>query len=54
MKKGCIVRAPGKLKRYMVQGAFDHGYRVIGVDREQGVGKVDALMGASPSFPKRR
>ena len=42
-KKVCIVGASGKLGRYMVQHALDRGYEVIGVCREQSVGKLDAF-----------
>jgi len=40
MKKICIVGASGKLGRYMVQHALDHGYEVVGVCREQSVPKL--------------
>jgi NAD(P)-dependent dehydrogenase (short-subunit alcohol dehydrogenase family) len=36
----CIVGASGKLGRYMVQHALDRGYEVVGVCREQSVGKL--------------
>ena len=36
----CIVGASGKLGRYMVQHALDRGYDVVGVCREQSVGKL--------------
>jgi hypothetical protein len=42
MKKVCIVGASGKLGQYMVQHALDKGYEVVGVCREQSVGKLDA------------
>ena len=41
MKKVCIVGASGKLGRYMVQHALNRGYEVVGVCREQSVGKLD-------------
>src|SRR5687767_12006129 len=37
----CIVGASGKLGQYMVQHALDRGYEVVGVCREQSVGKLD-------------
>ena len=43
MKKVCIVGASGKLGQYMVQHALDRGYDVVGVCREQSVGKLDAF-----------
>jgi putative NADH-flavin reductase len=39
--KICIVGASGKLGQYMVQHALDRGYEVVGVCREQSVGKLD-------------
>ena len=36
----CIVGASGKLGRYMVQHALDRGYEVVGVCRDQSVGKL--------------
>jgi hypothetical protein len=41
--KVCIVGASGKLGRYMVQHCLDRGYEVVGVCREESVGKLDAL-----------
>ena len=43
MKRVCIVGASGKLGQYMVQHALDRGYEVVGVCREQSVGKLDAF-----------
>ena len=43
IKKICIVGASGKLGTYMVQQALDRGYEVVGVCREQSVGKLDAF-----------
>ena len=39
----CIVGASGKLGRYMVQHALDRGHEVVGVCRQQSVGKLDAF-----------
>jgi putative NADH-flavin reductase len=39
----CIVGASGKLGQYMVQHALDRGYEVVGVCREQSVGKLAAF-----------
>jgi NAD(P)-dependent dehydrogenase (short-subunit alcohol dehydrogenase family) len=41
----CIVGASGKLGQYMVQHALDRGYEVVGVCREQSVGRLDAFKG---------
>ncbi len=38
--KVCIVGASGKLGRYMVRHCLDRGYEVVGVCREQSVGKL--------------
>ncbi len=38
--KVCIIGASGKLGKYMVQHALDRGYKVVGVCREQSVGKL--------------
>jgi hypothetical protein len=40
--KICIVGASGKLGRYMVHHALSRGYEVVGVCREQSLGKLDA------------
>lgn len=42
MSRVCIIGASGKLGQYMVQHALDRGYEVVGVCREQSVGKLDA------------
>ena len=47
----CIVGASGKLGRYMVQHALDRGYDVVGVCREESVGKLDAFTGRMTIVP---
>ncbi|MDQ0847241.1 NAD(P)H-binding protein [Streptomyces sp. V1I6] len=44
-KKMCVVGASGKLGRYMVRHALDRGYEVVGVCREQSVGKLAEFEG---------
>ena len=43
--KVCIVGASGKLGRYMVEHALDRGDEVVGVCREQSVGKLAPFEG---------
>ena len=45
VKRVCIVGASGKLGQYMVQHALDRGYEVVGVCREESVGKLDVFKG---------
>ena len=40
-RKVCIVRASGKLGRYMVRHALDRGYGVVGVCRQESVPKLE-------------
>lgn len=48
-RKVCIVGASGKLGRYMVEHALNHGYEVVGVCRERSIPKLDRFQGgASP------
>src|SRR5919108_5105550 len=47
----CIVGASGKLGKYMVEHALDRGYDVVGVCREQSVGKLDAYRGRVEIVP---
>jgi uncharacterized protein YbjT (DUF2867 family) len=49
--KMCIVGASGKLGRYMVQHALDRRYEVVGVCREQSVGKLDPFKGRITVVP---
>ncbi len=42
IEKVCIVGASGKLGQYMVQHCLDRGYEVVGVCREESVGKLEA------------
>lgn len=42
-KRVCIVGASGKLGRYMVRHCLRRGYEVVGVCREESVGKLDAF-----------
>jgi hypothetical protein len=51
MMKVCIVGASGKLGKYMVQHALDRDYEVVGVCREQSVGKLDAYKGRITVIP---
>jgi len=47
----CIVGASGKLGKYMVQHALDRGDEVVGVCREQSVGKLDEFKGRITVIP---
>jgi hypothetical protein len=49
--KVCIVGASGKLGQYMVEHALDRGYEVVGVCREQSVGKLDSFKGRITVVP---
>jgi uncharacterized protein YbjT (DUF2867 family) len=47
----CIVGASGKLGKYIVQHALDRGHEVVGVCREQSVGKLDEFKGRITIVP---
>ena len=47
----CIVGASGKLGRYMVEHALERGHEVVGVCREQSVGKLGAYRGRIEIVP---
>ena len=47
----CIVGASGKLGQYMVQHALGRGYEVVGVCREQSVGRLDKFKGRITVVP---
>ncbi len=47
----CVVGASGKLGRYLVQHALDRRYDVVGVCREQSVGKLDEFKGRITIVP---
>ena len=49
--KVCNVGASGKLGQYMVQHALARDYEVVGVCREQSVGKLDAFTGRISVIP---
>jgi nucleoside-diphosphate-sugar epimerase len=49
--KVCVVGASGKLGQYMVRHALDRGHEVVGVCREQSVGKLDAFTGRMTVVP---
>lgn len=51
--KICIVGASGKLGKYMVRHALDRGYEVVGVCREQSVGKLMEFRGRITIIPGR-
>src|SRR3712207_2020303 len=51
VEKVCIVGASGKLGQYMVQHALDRSYEVVGVCREESVGKLDAFKGRITIVP---
>ena len=47
----CIVGASGKLGGYMVQLALDRNYEVVGVCRQQSLGKLDTFKGRITLIP---
>jgi hypothetical protein len=50
-KKVCVVGASGKLGQYMVGHALERGYEVVGVCREQSVGKLAGFAGRITIVP---
>lgn len=51
MKKVCIIGASGKLGKYMVRHALDHGYEVVAVCRAQSVVKLNEFKEKITIFP---
>jgi uncharacterized protein YbjT (DUF2867 family) len=51
MTKVCIVGASGKLGQYMVRHALDRGHEVVGVCRQESVGKLEAFEGRITVIP---
>lgn len=51
MRKVCIVGASGKLGTYMVRHCLERGYQVVGVCREQSVGKLAEFDGRITLVP---
>ncbi|MFC2030905.1 NAD(P)-dependent oxidoreductase [Chloroflexota bacterium] len=49
--KVCVIGASGQLGKYMVQHALDRRYEVVGVCREQSVGKLDEFKGRITVIP---
>lgn len=53
MQKVCIIGASGKLGKYMIQHALDRNYEIVGVCREQSVGKLDQFKDQITIVPGR-
>lgn len=51
VRRICIVGASGKLGHYMIEHALARGYEVVGVCREQSVGKLDRFKGRITIVP---
>ncbi len=53
MQKVCIIGASGKLGKYMIQHVLDRNYEIVGVCREQSVGKLDQFKDQITIVPGR-
>jgi hypothetical protein len=51
--KVCVVGASGKLGQYMVQHCLDRGHEVVGVCRQESVGKLDRFADRITVVPGR-
>lgn len=51
VRRICIVGASGKLGHYMIEHALARGYEVVGVCREESVGKLDRFKGRITIIP---
>jgi NAD(P)H-binding len=49
--KVCVVGASGKLGQYLVRHALDRGYEVVGVCRQESVGKLERFGGQITVLP---
>lgn len=51
VRRVCIIGASGKLGHYMIEHALARGYEVVGVCREESVGKLDRFKGRVTIIP---